>query len=811
MKIRKALLRYSVIGISILLGIFVSVANAETSVSYVPGEVLLKVQLGVNIVVSDGRVSSNNSELADILDKYGAKNAKELFPGDIKGTILSRTYKLVFDKTADVFSVVADLCKLECVDYAHLNYIANFSAVPTDDSWSEEWGQQKMACEEAWDLFTGSENVIVAVVDSGLYYSHLDLEDNIWINADEIPGNGIDDDGNGYVDDYHGYDFVNDDAEPEDNIGHGTHVAGIIGAVANNSIVLSKNIAGVLWDCQIIAAKAGDYWLLDDDIAEAIRYSADNGAQVINMSFGGYGTSSVIESAIEYAHNKDVVLVAAAGNENTSDISYPAGYDNVIAVAATDEDDIKASFSNYGDWVDISAPGVNILSTIPNNQYDSWSGTSMASPMVSGVCGLILGYADTLGQSPVPAEVESILKTTADDIDDNNPNYVGLLGAGRANAYNALYYMQNEELPPQLLTLKIARQDGGSSYEINEYESLELKATGYYSDGTEADLTDQVTWVVRPIRYGRFSSSVAGKFNALDVSADREVVVTAYIVTDASAISGSTVVKNYKIITIKDNPSAYPLVIEGDDSVGVGGSGQFVAKFSGNDVTSDCQWSVTEGISYASFDPSVAGKLVINADATVGATVKIKALYIDSDARISYEVEKQITITSPTSDSVAGLFVTGRSSVAAGSTLTVRAWLAYQGQAQLQEVTADAEWTPDSPDAEGGYFTQPGTFLAKNVSSDTDVTLTAKYTVNGTTYQASVTVTVLPATPAGEYIESNDDSSSADDNGSNDESSDENSLNDDIQEFLNNVPCAGIGTIIVGLVMLAGLVLIKED
>ncbi len=820
---KMANLKCFVIANLLLLGTFIPyAAAADTGVSYVPGDVILKVQLGVSIDKTGDKVTSNDPELSAVLNKYHAKDVEELFPFDKKGTLLSRTYKLVFDKKADLFSIIADLYKVECIDYAHLNYIAKPSAIPNDSSWSKQWGQQKIDCQDAWDLFTGSDNIVVAVVDTGIDYNHPDLADNIWINQAEIPDNGLDDDNNGYVDDYYGYDFANNDSDPigDDNNQHGTHVAGIIGAVANNSTGLDENITGVMWNCRLMALKAGGDMtgFTSVDIDRAIRYAVDNGAEVINMSFGGYSSADDIQSAIEYAHNNGVLLVAAAGNDNTNYVSYPAGYDNVIAVAATDQNDAKASFSNFGTWVDISAPGVSILSTVPNDKYENFSGTSMACPMVSGVCGLVLGYADSLSETLNPAQVEFVLLETADNIDEQNPSYVGYLGAGRVNAYKALDYINEANPISRLVSIEIFTQDDQQPTEVTEYDSLQLKATGYYDDGSQEDLTDQVTWVVRPVKYGKFNSSTPGKFLASGVSADREVVVTAYIIKPKGGVYPSTMIfKNYRVITVKNNSNAEPLAIEGDDSIPAGSAVNFTAELLGSDVTSNCQWSVTQGREYATFDSSVPGRLVVKSDAATGQKVKIKAIYIDSDTRVSYTQEKEITVAAPASKQVAGLFITGRSSVTAGSTLTVRAWIAYQGQTQLQEVTSDAIWTPTAPDTAGGYFTQPGTFLATNVSEKTSVTLTAYYTVSGTTYNASVTVDVLPATPACEYIDdsssdNNDNSeiASQDANTDNDDSS-ENNIVDDLDNLLNSVPCSAIGTIVIALVMFAGFTLIKED
>jgi subtilisin family serine protease/subtilisin-like proprotein convertase family protein len=246
---------------------------------------------------------------------------------------------------------------------------------------------------EAWSTTTGSSSTLVAVIDTGIDYTHPDLAANIWVNAGEIVGNGIDDDGNGYVDDIHGYDFVNNDGDPMDDNGHGTHVAGTIGAVGNNGI----GVAGVNWNVQIMGLKflGADGSGYVSDAVRALDYAVDNGASVTNNSWGGGGYSQSLFDAIDRARSVGQIFVAAAGNaasNNDSTAAYPANYnlDNVISVAATDHNDNLASFSNYGaSTVDLAAPGVSILSTTPGNNYATYSGTSMATPHVTGVIALL--------------------------------------------------------------------------------------------------------------------------------------------------------------------------------------------------------------------------------------------------------------------------------------------------------------------------------------------------------------------------------------------------------------------------------------
>ena len=257
----------------------------------------------------------------------------------------------------------------------------------------------------------------------------------MWTNAGEIPGNGIDDDGNGYVDDVKGWDFFNKDNDPYDDNNHGTHVSGTVAAVANNA----KGVAGVSWNSRIMALKflSGSGYGYSSDAAIATRYAADNGAKVINNSWGSYYSpyeDQILLDALDYAHDDhNVVIVNAAGN-SYGDVykATPANNNNVIAVAATDSSDSRAYFSNYGQRIDVAAPGVSIKSSVPANAYDNYSGTSMASPHVAGLAALILANNPTLENE----EVRQVLKRSSDDLGAGG--WDTSYGAGRINANNAL-------------------------------------------------------------------------------------------------------------------------------------------------------------------------------------------------------------------------------------------------------------------------------------------------------------------------------------------------------------------------------------
>lgn len=279
------------------------------------------------------------------------------------------------------------------------NYHIQLAAVPNDPMFSSQWALANnqtgadIRALAAWNVNTNASNITVAVIDTGIDYAHSDLAANMWRNSREIPNNGLDDDANGYVDDVYGYDFANNDSDPIDDHGHGTHVAGIIGAVANNG----RGIAGVAWNVRLMAVKflSANGTGTVADAVRAIDYAVQMGAHIINASWGGAGYSSILAQAISRAENAGVLFVTAAGNNGTNNDhspTYPASFanTNILAVAASDRNDNLATFSNFGpSTVHLAAPGVGILSTLPNHGYASWSGTSMAAPHVSGAAALL--------------------------------------------------------------------------------------------------------------------------------------------------------------------------------------------------------------------------------------------------------------------------------------------------------------------------------------------------------------------------------------------------------------------------------------
>jgi subtilisin family serine protease len=324
------------------------------------------------------------------------------------------------------------------------NILFHSSRTPNDPRYSSLYAMPKINAPTAWDDTIGASSVVVAVLDSGMDLSHPDLSPNISVNSGEIAGNGIDDDGNGFIDDRRGYDFVNNDANPTDDHLHGTHCAGTIGARGNNS----EGVVGINWQVGLLPVKVldnnGDGFL--SDVAAGIEYAADRGAAVINLSLGSESYSQTLQNAVSYAATQGVLIVAAAGNDGTNnDVVpiYPASLTSnaIMAVAATNSSDGLASFSNFGAIsVDVGAPGVGIVSTVPINSYGTLSGTSMAAPLVAGLAALVKSANTSL----TAAQIKDIIMNSVDQVSSLRGKTVT---GGRINAANAVAMALGQPTP----------------------------------------------------------------------------------------------------------------------------------------------------------------------------------------------------------------------------------------------------------------------------------------------------------------------------------------------------------------------------
>jgi len=296
------------------------------------------------------------------------------------------------------------------VEYAEPDYEIQLEATPNDPYFGRLYGMNKISAPQAWDKFTGSSSVIVGLIDSGIDYNHTDLRGNMWINPGEVAGNGVDDDSNGYIDDVYGWDFINNDNDPMDDNGHGTHCAGTIAGVGNNGI----GVAGVAWQGKLAALKIANSKgsLNVSNAIKALNYANTKGFPITSNSWGGPSYSQSLKDTINASTS---LFIAAAGNNGQLDNdiapTYPASYncDNIISVAATDSNDNLPIFSHYGKTsVDLSSPGADIWSCSPGNSYKYLSGTSMATPFVAGAAALLKGYKPNLSRDDIK---NRILKT----------------------------------------------------------------------------------------------------------------------------------------------------------------------------------------------------------------------------------------------------------------------------------------------------------------------------------------------------------------------------------------------------------------
>ena len=392
------------------------------------------------------------------------------------------------------------------VEWAEPNYLLQASYLPSDPYYHEQWYLDKVKAPQAWDLTKGgSEDIIIAVLDTGVDIDHPDLKDNIWVNLDELKGDGIDNDNNGYIDDFNGWDFIQNVPNPkpkfneeytEGGIHHGTLVSGIAAAIGNNL----EGVVGVAWKSKIMPLRVlnSEGTGSIEDVIQAVNYAVDNGAKIINLSFVGTNKSYFLAEALKEAWRKGVLIVAAAGNETAGEPvnlnenpNYPICLDEdeenfIIGVAAVDNTDHKALFSDYGaNCVDISAPGMRIYGPLvynPNYDFKEyyggyWSGTSISAPIVSGLAALIWSVNPLFSHK----QVQDFILNQTDEIDSINPDFVGELGRGRVNVYKAVEkaYNQLGGVPQNHYIITGAGPGGGPHVRI--FDSVGLPKGGFFA------------------------------------------------------------------------------------------------------------------------------------------------------------------------------------------------------------------------------------------------------------------------------------------------------------------------------------------
>lgn len=372
-----------------------------------------------------------------ILVKFKNDRVSELTKDDVKKSLklnklslkkkmkLSKLEILEIDETIDSNQVITEFKSNPNVEYAQANFELLLDSVPTDPSFNQQWGLYNSGQSisgssgskgvdinilPAWNITYGSGSVVIGVLDSGIDISHIDLANNIYLNNMDISNNGVDEDNNGFIDDTNGWDFSNNDSSVYDssiNDAHGTHVAGIISASANN-----EGICGVAPNIKILPLKFvnGNSGYTSDAI-EAIEYANQMGVKIINCSWSSPTYNLALKDTMSFS---DILFICSAGNNGNSTAVYPAsfGLSNILSVAAIDNKGTLATFSNFGTSIDVAAPGVNIFSTMPNNTYAFQSGTSMAGPFVTGIAALIKSQNPSILAKDITLKIKNNVTTS---------------------------------------------------------------------------------------------------------------------------------------------------------------------------------------------------------------------------------------------------------------------------------------------------------------------------------------------------------------------------------------------------------------
>ena len=475
--------------------------NATQSgvLQYHTGQLYLKLKYAKpDVKINEQNAKSKYISPFEVLAQtYGIKSIEPAFK---RLPQMRLYYKVKFEKTELTDALIRELNGFDFVEFVEKVPYHRTFYTPNDINTANIYNLTITQAELAWDITTGSNQIVIGMVDDAVRIDHEDLAPNIWTNPGEIAGNGVDDDGNGYVDDVNGWDAGDNDNDPNPpagagnfNFSHGTHCAGIAAAATDNGI----GMASVSFNVQLMAIKGAD------DATESlvgvmagVEYAIASGADVISMSWGGGAPSATEQAVFDVAHDAGIVLVAAAGNDNVADLMYPASYEHVISVAATDNGDLKADFSNFGDSIDVAAPGVQIWSTVATttSSYEFYDGTSMACPYVSGLAALMLSF----DPSATPERIEECLETTADDIYPLNPGFVGQLGAGRVNAQQAV--MCTPSVPYAAFEPSTEFPCAGETFTFNDF-SAGTDLTDWqwsFPGGTPSSSTDQNPSVTYP-------------------------------------------------------------------------------------------------------------------------------------------------------------------------------------------------------------------------------------------------------------------------------------------------------------------------
>lgn len=498
--------------------------GSDSNALFVPDELLVQPKAGVQ-----------EEKIREIFRGVGAT---------VVGEIPRIRVKHIKVPAHAIEKVKAALSRNPHVNYAEYNFLAEPLAIPNDSYYSSQWHHPKIYAPQGWDINKGSTTVPIAIIDTGVDPAHPD------ISAKLLPG----------------YNFYDNNTDTRDVHGHGTAVAGSAAAISNNG----TGVAGVAWNNPIMPLRISspDGWATYSAMASAIIYAADRGVRIINISFGGTSSSSTLQNAVNYAWNKGAIVFASAGNSSTDTLTYPAACSNAIAVSATTSSDTLATFSNYGNWIDISAPGVSILSTNNGGGYGWWSGTSFSSPIAAGLAGLVVSANPFLSN----LQIENIIKQNADDLGASgfDPSF----GYGRINAYKSLLAAANSNPQPDTEAPVVSitspadgsTVSGGVTVSISASDNVGVSRVDLYVNGAfyASDSTgpysfylDTTQWLdgvyyLDAVAYD--AAGNAGRSNSVMIYVNNPKDTIAPSVSITSPKDGSYVSSNQKIsVTASDN------------------------------------------------------------------------------------------------------------------------------------------------------------------------------------------------------------------------------------------------------------------
>lgn len=503
-----------------ILVLFSAVLNAQNRIIMKGSKAYLSNTIIIKLKTFPKPALSKSAEIERIF-----KNIINTTVQSVQNTFHSNTsalndiYTVRFSSEQDPLILAAKLSRSPEVLWAEPRYLHRVGIVPNDPNYGAQNYLQKIKAEQAWDITTGDSTIVIGIIDTGVDWDHPDLQKNMWLNTDEIPSNSVDDDNNGFIDDYRGWDFgglvgVEDNDPREDDPDHGTHVAGLASAVGNNgtgiaSVGFSSKLMPVKVSTDAYRDAFGNPYVVFG--FEGIAYAVENGAHIINCSWGSNSYSRLGEDVINFAVSRGALIIGASGNESTDESHFPSDYPGVLSVSSVNQNDVRSGFSNFGEGVDVSAPGESIYSTWQDDSYTYLSGTSMAAPIVAGLAALVKSRFPSF----TPVQIGEQIRINSDPIDDLNNTYKRKLGFGRINALNAVSVQNSKSVRAVEISFSdnVSGSNGNGIFQSGETVEISIKLKNILNPTTSLQVTLENT-----NNYAQISEPVfnAGALNTSD-------------------------------------------------------------------------------------------------------------------------------------------------------------------------------------------------------------------------------------------------------------------------------------------------------